>query len=239
MEWQEIIDRNVGKVSYVAELSTPGAFVLAVIHPLMGKRNFWSYSIDGRIDSVPIKHFGYSKTKADAVVAAEGFLRSIEDDRVSAWLLADPEPLLEHPLLVRSPRRVDGNIDLFLAGSCFAYKWRARVERGIYESGIDCVIADPEVANFPEIFSEEYENQVEWEKEYMARAKVVAFWFDSQKPTSYSSRLEIGVAIGRKQTIVLGVAPGFPEWHYIESYSRVKACHKIDDLVHNIVSVLI
>ena len=127
------------------------------------------------------------------------------------------------PTVLRAPERYKGDIDLFLAGSCTERKWRHEVEMEIERAGVHAIIADPERDDFPDEGAKEYGAQVAWEREYLGRARVVAFWLDASKPTSYASRVEIGAAVARDQKIVLGMSPDFPGRPYIETYAGVKA----------------
>ncbi len=142
------------------------------------------------------------------------------------------------PTVLRAPERYKGDIDLFLAGSCTERRWRHEVEQEIVRAGVHAIIADPERDDFPDEGTAEYSEQVQWEREHLGRARVVAFWLDAEKPTSYASRVELGSAVARGQKIVLGMSADFPGRPYIETYAGVRAHTDLMDFTGAIIAAL-
>jgi len=110
--------------------------------------------------------------------------------------------------------------DLFLGGSCVpATLWRNDL---VYRlAALPLTLYSPERLDFPGESLEDpaYLQQVHWERLALAHSRAAIFWLDSQKPTSYASRFEIGVAFGRNQPCLIGCRPDFPGATYLRAYA--------------------
>ncbi|MCL5063673.1 MAG: nucleoside 2-deoxyribosyltransferase domain-containing protein [Firmicutes bacterium] len=115
--------------------------------------------------------------------------------------------------------RPDQPADLFLAGSCVASNhWREALLAQLDSTTL--AIFNPERTDFPpeSLNDPRYHDQVAWERTALRHSRCIALWLDSAKPTSYASRLELGVAIGRSIPCIVGMEPDFPGSIYLRTY---------------------
>jgi len=111
------------------------------------------------------------------------------------------------------------NADLFLAGSCLKEDlWRDRLLSRL--AGTPLIIYNPERSDFPpeDIHDPSYLQQVAWERTALLHSRCIAMWLDHRKPTSYASRIELGVALGHGIPVILGMSPDFPGSTYLHAY---------------------
>lgn len=110
--------------------------------------------------------------------------------------------------------------DLFLGGSCVPeHPWRKDLLEALRTFSI--TIYSPERAEFPNESLEDpaYLRQARWEQSALAHSRAAVFWLDPKKPTSYASRLEIGITLGRERPCVIGCLPHFPGAVYLRAYA--------------------
>lgn len=110
---------------------------------------------------------------------------------------------------------------LFLAGPYSDHTWRGKVIDALREANICVCVYTPERTDFPtDPDSPEYLEQVDWEREHLADAELVAFWLPGSNPDAYGSRMELGVAAALDKEMIIGIEPGFPLVDYIQTYTE-------------------
>ncbi len=114
--------------------------------------------------------------------------------------------------------------DVFLGGSCTpSHLWRQDLLDALQDTTL--TVFSPERSEFP---SESLENpvylhQVDWERQALQHSRTAVFWLDPAKPTSYASRIEIGVPLARHLPCIIGMNPDFPGATYIQAYAPLNA----------------
>ncbi len=144
--------------------------------------------------------------------------------------------------VTRSPQSCRREGDVFLAGSILIYKTKDEAERLTLKentwreyiiesvSDLEGMIFNPDRIYFPEIGSEEYFEQITWEREYLRRSRLAVFWLSAEKPTSYASRVEAGFATALNIPIILGIEKGFHGATYLEAFTGVKPVRTLEEL---------
>jgi hypothetical protein len=64
----------------------------------------------------------------------------------------------------------------------------------------------------------EYERQVTWELDHLQAADLVLFWFPAAE--CRITRIELGLTLGRGQSMVLGADPAFVNRRYLDLLAR-------------------
>ena len=120
------------------------------------------------------------------------------------------------------PAREDtsGAPSIFLGGSITgASDWQALAIRLLRDNGFEGWIFNP---RRDEAFSEEpgiWEEQVDWEREYLKKATVILFWLPAGAD-AFTSRWEIAEFVAKGKTLVVGIEQDVRRKKYIEYVLR-------------------
>ena len=130
--------------------------------------------------------------------------------------------------VIRAPQECNKTADIFLGGSTIPYDWRGHIMARL--SDIDGLIFNPERTDFPEEGTAEYRKQIIWERSHLENSRIAVFWLSNEKPTSYASRVEVGLCAGLSIPIVIGIEDGFYGKKYLEAFLEMKPVQTLEEL---------
>jgi len=131
---------------------------------------------------------------------------------------------------IRSPERINSSDIIFLAGPIQGtWNWQESVIESLKDLESSFVIASPrrqkiDRKNFTDVT---YNEQVDWETEYLRRAKIIVFWLaketkhDCKRAYAQTTRFELAEwklkyeSNMTKFDLIVGIEPGFSGERYI------------------------
>ena len=130
-------------------------------------------------------------------------------------------------ILYACERTFDGGKDsLFLAGPSprgnGEYDWRKEAYDKLHQIGFDGIVYTPIPRNDLYRQNYDYDEQIEWELEYLEKAGVIVFWIPRDLVTlpGFTTNVEFG-RFSRKGNVVLGFPISAPKMRYLQYIANV------------------
>ena len=126
---------------------------------------------------------------------------------------------------------------VFLGGNCRGRDWRLDFLHRFEHTDVSFI--NPRRENFanPEMDPVTHANQVSWEREALDKSDVAVFWL-GEGLANQASRVEIGYAIGKGQTVLIGAEDGFVGMEHLTAFSGLVLSSSIEGLMNRFASLL-
>lgn len=131
-----------------------------------------------------------------------------------------------------------GNAQIvFLGGNCRGRDWRVDVTRRLGKA--DVVLINPRREDFPHPSNmpDEHASQVAWEREAIDKSDVCIFWL-GEGLANQAARVEIGYALGKGKTVIIGADTGFLGLEHLSAFSGLVLSTSINGLMDRLESVI-
>lgn len=131
----------------------------------------------------------------------------------------------------------DQRLRVFLGGNCRGRDWRLDFYRRF--SSEDIIFITPKRDSFadPDMDPVSHANQVGWERQAIDRADVSLFWL-GEGLSNQASRVEIGYALGKGCTTLVGAAEGFLGLEHLSAFSGMVLSSSVEGLMARLGSLL-
>lgn len=127
---------------------------------------------------------------------------------------------------------------VFMGGNCRGRDWRLdffpKFDR------YDLTFINPKRDKFasPEGDPAEHANQVMWERKAIDACDIAMFWL-GEGLANQASRVEIGYALGKGKTVIIGAEQGFLGLEHLSAFSGLILTTSIDGLMSRLESLLL
>ncbi len=126
---------------------------------------------------------------------------------------------------------------IYLGGNCRGRDWRLEFFQRFEDK--DVVFINPRRDTFadPDLDPVSHAKQVAWDKTAIDHAKWVVFWL-GEGLSNQAARVEIGYAIGKGKTVLIGAEDGFLGLEHLTAFSGMVLSSSLDGLINRFASVM-
>lgn len=126
---------------------------------------------------------------------------------------------------------------VFLGGSCRGRDWRLDFYHRFEQSDVTFISPRRDPFADPELDPASHAAQVGWDREAIDIADIVVFWL-GEGLSNQAARVEMGYAIGKGKTVVIGAEEGFLGLEHLSAFSGIVLSSSLDGLMNRFASTL-
>ncbi len=125
---------------------------------------------------------------------------------------------------------------IFLGGHCGGRDWRGEMFQRFEQSEVTFVNPRRSFAD-PELDPARHAEQVAWDREAIEYADIVIFWL-GEGLVNQAARVEIGFAIGKDKTVLIGADEKFLGLEHLTAFSGLVLSKSLEGLMNRLASLL-
>lgn len=127
---------------------------------------------------------------------------------------------------------------VYLGGSCRGRDWRLDFYHRFEQA--DVTFINPMCLPFPdpEMQPGDHAKQVVWERKMLEECDIAVFWL-GEGLANQASRVEIGYALGRGKTVLVGAEQGFLGMEHLSAFSGLVLSKSLDGLMSRFASLMV
>ena len=131
----------------------------------------------------------------------------------------------------------DRRLRVFLGGNCRGRDWRLDFYRRFSSEEIIFFTPKRYIFADPDMDPVSHANQVGWERQAIDRADVSVFWL-GEGLANQASRVEIGYALGKGCSTLMGAAEGFLGLEHLSAFSGMVLSTSVEGLMARLTSLV-
>ncbi len=126
---------------------------------------------------------------------------------------------------------------VFLGGSCRGRDWRFDFFNRFEQT--DVTFINPKREDFanPEMDPSSHARQVAWERQAIDFSDIVVFWL-GEGLSNQASRVEIGYALGKGKSTLIGAEEGFLGLEHLSAFSGLVLSSSLEGLMNRFASLM-
>ena len=125
---------------------------------------------------------------------------------------------------------------VFLGGSCKGRDWRLDFFHRFEQAEVTFINPKREHFSDPEMDPAGHISQVSWDREAIDKAEIVIFWL-GEGLSNQASRVEIGYAIGKGKTVLIGADDSFLGMEHLTAFSGLVVSSSLEGLMNRFSSL--